>query len=30
MMIAFIDEHREGLGVEPICDTLPEFPSNCS
>ena len=27
MMIAFIDEHREVLGVEPICDTLPIAPS---
>lgn len=27
MMVAFIDDHREVLGVEPICDTLPIAPS---
>ena len=26
-MIAFIDEHREGYGVEPICRVLPIAPS---
>ena len=26
-MVAFIDEHREGLGVEPICKQLPIAPS---
>ena len=27
MMVAFIDEHRLGLGVEPICGVLPIAPS---
>jgi len=27
MMVAFIDEHRKGLGVEPICSELPIAPS---
>lgn len=27
MMVAFIDRRCEGLGVEPICDTLPIAPS---
>jgi putative transposase len=26
-MISFIDEHRSGLGVEPICRLLPIIPS---
>jgi hypothetical protein len=26
-MIAFIDDHREGYGVEPICKVLPIAPS---
>src|SRR4051794_31839700 len=26
-MLAFIDEHREEYGVEPICDVLPIAPS---
>ena len=26
-MIAFIDEHREEFGVEPICALLPIAPS---
>ena len=26
-MIAFIDEHRETYGVEPICKVLPIAPS---
>ena len=26
-MVAFIDQHREGLGVEPICKQLPIAPS---
>ena len=26
-MVAFIDEHRLGLGVEPICGVLPIAPS---
>jgi len=26
-MIAFIDDHREVYGVEPICDVLPIAPS---
>jgi putative transposase len=26
-MIAFIDEHREAYGVEPICRVLPIAPS---
>ena len=26
-MIAFIDEHREAYGVEPICKVLPIAPS---
>ena len=28
-MIAFIDEHREVYGVEPICRVLPIAPSTC-
>lgn len=27
MMVAFIDEHRETMGVEPICSALPIAPS---
>ena len=27
MMVAFIDEHREGQGVESICKALPIAPS---
>jgi transposase InsO family protein len=27
MMVAFIDDHREGYGVEPICSVLPIAPS---
>src|SRR5581483_10039435 len=27
VMVAFIDEHREGYGVEPICAVLPIAPS---
>ena len=27
MMVAFIDEHRDGQGVESICKTLPIAPS---
>jgi putative transposase len=27
-MIAFIDDHREGYGVEPICKVLPIAPSS--
>ena len=27
MMVAFIDEHRDTYGVEPICDVLPIAPS---
>jgi putative transposase len=27
MMVAFIDEHREAVGVVPICDVLPIAPS---
>jgi putative transposase len=27
MMVAFIDEHREVYGVEPICDVLPIAPA---
>lgn len=27
MIAAFIDEHRLGLGVEPICSVLPIAPS---
>ena len=27
MMVAFIDEHHEERGVEPICDILPVPPS---
>lgn len=27
MMVAFIDAHREGYGVEPICEVLPIAPS---
>ena len=26
-MVAFIDSHREGYGVEPICAQLPMAPS---
>lgn len=26
-MVSFIDEHREGYGVEPICEVLPIAPS---
>ncbi|MCP1758831.1 hypothetical protein ACVII1_000131 [Bradyrhizobium elkanii] len=26
-MIAFIDDHREAYGVEPICKVLPIAPS---
>ena len=26
-MTAFIDEHKEKFGVEPICDVLPIAPS---
>ena len=26
-MVAFIDEHREKFGVEPICGVLPIAPS---
>ena len=26
-MVAFIDEHRERYGVEPICKQLPIAPS---
>ncbi len=26
-MIAFIDDHREAYGVEPICEVLPIAPS---
>ena len=28
-MIAFIDDHREAHGVEPICKVLPIAPSTC-
>ena len=28
-MIAFIDEHRDVYGVEPICRVLPIAPSTC-
>jgi putative transposase len=28
-MVAFIDEHREAYGVEPICQQLPIAPSTC-
>lgn len=28
-MIAFIDDHRGGLGVEPICGHPPIAPSTC-
>ena len=28
-MIAFIDDHREAYGVEPICRVLPVAPSTC-
>ena len=28
-MIAFIDDHREAYGVEPICRLLPIAPSTC-
>lgn len=27
MMVAFIDDHRETMGVEPICENLPIAPS---
>jgi putative transposase len=27
-MIAFIDDHRDAYGVEPICRVLPIAPSN--
>jgi putative transposase len=27
MMVAFIDDHREQFGVEPICAVLPIAPS---
>ena len=27
MMVAFIDDHRETYGVEPICSMLPIAPS---
>ena len=27
MMVAFIDDHREAYGVEPICSVLPIAPS---
>ncbi|MFT5116061.1 MAG: hypothetical protein ACI8P9_005423, partial [Parasphingorhabdus sp.] len=27
VLISFIDEHREGHGVEPICKQLPIAPS---
>lgn len=26
-MVAFIDDHRHGYGVEPICEVLPIAPS---
>ncbi len=26
-MVAFIDDHREEYGVEPICEVLPIAPS---
>ena len=26
-MVAFIDDHRDAYGVEPICDVLPIAPS---
>jgi hypothetical protein len=26
-MVAFIDDHREEYGVEPICDVIPIAPS---
>jgi putative transposase len=28
-MIAFIDDHRDAYGVEPICRELPIAPSTC-
>ena len=28
-MIAFIDDHRQAYGVEPICKVLPIAPSSC-
>ncbi len=28
-MIAFIDDHRQAYGVEPICKVLPVAPSTC-
>ncbi len=28
-MIAFINDHREAHGVEPICKVLPIAPSTC-
>ena len=27
-MIAFVDDHREAYGVEPICKVLPIAPSS--
>ena len=27
MMVAFIDDHREAYGIEPICEVLPIAPS---
>ena len=27
MMVAFIDDHREAYGVEPICEVVPIAPS---
>ena len=27
MIVAFVDEHRDEYGVEPICDVLPIAPS---
>ncbi len=27
-MIAFIDDHREAYGIEPICKVLPIAPSS--
>ena len=28
-MIAFINDHREAYGIEPICKVLPIAPSVC-
>jgi hypothetical protein len=28
-MIAFIDDHREAYGIEPICRVLPIAPPTC-